>query len=137
MKAPLIFCFFSLFILSISCKKENSHPLSGKIYIPVSILSENCDDPNDNVQYSFDEEGCYPPVCYTYNFETDTSGFFSVVGPFPEVRNFNYNLSGDELEICFSDQDMECYNGHLSGDRIVSTGVDPDGCENEIVLKRK
>lgn len=143
----LVLLVFVLFIAA--CGKDgDSNELSGSYKI-ISLTVENCTDPEDNVSFQFDENGCFTEqmieICvdgdwvftndnYTLSFNLTVDGTALTA---PQNTSGTFELNGNTITLCDGGTDCESASIRFDGDTITIFGItDDDGCEQTLVATK-
>lgn len=141
--------FLVIGLLFTSCgKDEDTNDLSGSYKI-TSLKVENCTDPEENISFEFDDDGCFIEqslqICvdgdwvftngnYTLSLNLTFDG--NAIAD-PQNTSGTYELDGSKITLCDGGTDCEEASIRFNGDEITIFGItDDDGCEQTLVAKK-
>ncbi|MEM6320244.1 MAG: lipocalin family protein [Bacteroidota bacterium] len=145
----LVVSLLAVVVFLSSCgKDDNTNQLSGTYKI-TSLTSENCNDPDDNINFQFDDDGCFTEqnieICidgtwvfndgnYTVTFAIEADGF-SIGGS--ESDSGTYTIEGSRATLCPMGEDCGTATIRFDGDTFTISDIDDDdGCDVTMVATK-
>ena len=132
-------------VLLSSCGDDD--PLSETIigsWDLVSVVSTNCDDPDDNIPFmEVDENNCvtfggdtFCDIFLVFNADGTATESITSLGSTAAVLDFTYTVNDDDNSGQFCEQPNDCRDLTVDGDLMTQTISDGDSCFVTLVYQQ-